>query len=169
MKKITIYVGLIILTTLFFNACGISQTAAEKEQQAAEINEAVMNSDFTFKAKFAYPLGFRSIYLPPSYDVVVLPDTAKVYLPFYGRAYKAPIHPGDGGYLFTSTDFEYQISPGKNDKNWIVKMIFNDRDRPIEFLFDIWNNGSTHLSVNDMDRQSISFQGEIEINDREKD
>lgn len=165
MKKNMFYVAMIILVALFLHACGTSQTAAEKEQQAAEVNEAIMNSDFTFKARFAYPTGFKSLYLPPSYDVVVSSDTVKAYLPFYGRAYRAPIDPRDGGYRFTSTDFEYLISPGKNDRNWIVKIIFNDLDRALEFQFDIWTNGSAYLSVNDMDRQAISYQGDIVIND----
>jgi len=90
----------VLFSLLFLWACGSTQTAAEKERLAAEIEDAVAMSDFTFKATYAYPTGYSSLYLSPYYDVKVSPDTVKVYLPYYGRAYRAPMDPREGGFQF---------------------------------------------------------------------
>ena len=148
---------------LILPACGTSRSIAEKAQLTHEIEQAVELSDFTFKATYAYPTGYRSIYLSPHYDVKVSPDTVKAYLPYYGRAYSAPMDPREGGFNFTSTRFAVQSSPGKRKGNWITEVTILDLDRPVTFLFDIWENGTARLDVNDMNRQPISFQGDIHI------
>ena len=147
-------------------SCASTQTSAEKQAQALEIRKKVENGDFTFKATYAYPTGFRSMYLSPYYDVKVKPDTVVAYLPYYGRAYSAPMDPTEGGIKFTSTDFDYNVKPGKKSGNWLVDIRFNDTKREILFFFDIWENGTARLNVTDTNRQSISFNGNIEVNDK---
>lgn len=162
------YLGIALLVTMFLlQACGTAQTAAEKQKLAADIVNAVEVPDFTFKARHAYPSGYRSVYLSPYYDVKVGTDTVTAYLPYYGRAYRAPMDPREGGYRFTSTDFEYQAQPGNREGNWQVVVKINDLDRPVTFRFDIWENGSARLDVTDVDRQQISFQGEISVDNEE--
>ncbi|MDD4777389.1 MAG: DUF4251 domain-containing protein [Fermentimonas sp.] len=161
MKKFTTYGLLSLFTIIFLSACGSTQTAAERAQLAAEIEDAVEMSDFTFEATYAYPTGFKSIYLSPYYEVKVSADTVKAYLPYYGRAYTAPIDPREGGYNFTSTDFVYEVISGKRAGNWLVNIIINDLDRQVVFNFDIYENGTGRLSVNDVNRQAISYHGNI--------
>ena len=164
MKKIIFFgVMLLISTALLFQSCGTSQNTAEREQLAASIQDAVKVPGFTFKATYAHPSGYKSIYLSPYYDVSISPDTVKAYLPFYGRAYSAPMDPREGGYKFTSTEFEYQASPAGLRGSWQVKIVFNDLDRPVTFHFDVWENGKGRLQVVDVNRQAISFQGDIII------
>lgn len=162
MKKITYF----MMSVLFLTACGTAQSAAEKEAKAFEIRNAVDAFDFKFSATYAYPTGYRSIYLSPYYDVKVSPDTVQAYLPYYGRAYRAPIDPSEGGIKFTSTDFEYQVSPGKRNGNWLVTIKMNDVRREMVFYFDIWENGTGRLDVRDIDRQPISFQGDVELRNK---
>ncbi|MDR2815142.1 MAG: DUF4251 domain-containing protein [Proteiniphilum sp.] len=161
MKKLVFWRFAAFLSVLAFYACGSAQTAVEKEKQAAGIRNAVESSDFVFKASYAYPTGYKSIYLSPYYDVKVSPDTVKAYLPYYGRAYRAPMSSREGGYMFTSTDFEYRADKGSKSGNWNVEITVRDLDRPVTFRFDIWENGTARLSVTDTDRQSISFQGDL--------
>ena len=151
----------IFLTLLLLAGCGTVQTAAEKEKQADRIRYAVEKPHFTFEATYAYPLGYKSIYLSPYYTVTVTPDTVQAHLPYYGRAYRAPIDPREGGYRFTSTDFTYRFSPGARKGNWVAEVWIRDQRRPVMFRFDIWENGTVRLDVNDADRQSISFQGNM--------
>lgn len=163
MKKYALYGILMFFFALLLHACGSSQSAAEKAQLASDIKKAVEMSDFTFEATYAYPTGYRSVYLSPSYDVRVAPDTVKAYLPYYGRAYRAPMDPREGGFRFTSTDFGYEIAPGKRKGNWSAKVTINDLDRPVSFHFDVWENGTARLEVYDMNRQPISFQGDVVV------
>lgn len=161
MKKLVFLGFAALLSVLTFYACGSAQTSVEKEKQAADVRNAVEMGDFLFKASYAYPTGYKSIYLSPYYDVKVSPDTVKVYLPYYGRAYRAPMDPREGGYRFTSTDFAYRAgAPGKKGTR-SVTIDFHDVNRPVTFRFDIWENGTARLSVNDTDRQPISFQGDL--------
>lgn len=164
MRRIT-HIGVaFILAMMLLQACGGTRSAAEKQKLAADITLGVETPDFTFKARHAYPTGYRSVYLSPYYDVKVQADTVKAYLPYYGRAYRAPMDPREGGYRFTSTDFEYSAQPGKRQGNWEVVIRINDVDRPVTFRFDIWDSGSARLDVTDVDRQQISFQGEVVVN-----
>lgn len=167
MKKTNYLLLLLSATCLMLNvSCASTQTSAEKQAQALEIRKKVENGDFTFNATYAYPTGFRSMYLSPYYDVKVKPDTVVAYLPYYGRAYSAPMDPTEGGIKFTSTDFDYNVKPGKKSGNWLVDIRFNDTKREILFFFDIWENGTARLNVTDTNRQSISFNGNIEVNDK---
>jgi hypothetical protein len=161
MKKILFYLIGLFFFLIVLQACGTTQSAAEKEMLAAALRDGVMNSSFTFEATYAYPTGYRSRYLSPYYDVKVSPDTIRSYLPYYGRAYRAPMDPREGGFIFTSTDFQYRFVPGKRKGNWIVEIAIFDLDRPVSFSFDIWEKGSARLTVNDVNRQPISFQGEV--------
>jgi len=163
MKKLLCCVIGLFFSLLLFQACGTTQSAAEKERVADEISEGVVSSTFTFEASYAYPTGYRSVYLSPYYDVKISPDTIRAYLPYYGRAYRAPMDQREGGFNFTSTDFQYRYFPGKRKGNWIAEIVILDLDRPVSFNFDIWENGSARLVVNDMNRQPISFQGDVTI------
>jgi len=157
MKKILFCVIGLFFFLLVFQACGTTQSAAEKEMLAIELRDGVLNSTF------AYPTGYRSVYLSPYYDVKISPDTIRAFLPYYGRAYRAPMDPREGGFIFTSADFQYEFVPGKRKGNWIVEIAINDLDRPVSFSFDIWENGSARLTVNDVNRQPISFQGDVTV------
>lgn len=143
--------------------CGTKQTASQRQAVSEEVRQRIENSDFTFKAVYAYPTGFKSIYLSPYYDVRVSPDTVQTYLPYYGRAYTAPMDPREGGIKFTSTDFDYRIDAKKRG-NRQVTIRTKDTGREIVLHFDIWENGQARLSITDANRQSISFSGSIETN-----
>lgn len=166
MRKFTFNILFLLLANFILLACGSSQTAAEKAQFAEGIENALEVPNFTFKATYAYPTGFKSIYLSPYYDVKVSEDTVRAYLPYYGRAYSASMDPREGGYNFTSTDFVYKVNPGKKSGNWLVNILINDLDRQVVFNFDIFQNGTGRLSITDVNRQPISFQGNIATNEK---
>ena len=155
------FIALIILFTSLIS-CGASQSAAEKAKKAKQIDEQIENLDFRFIANHAYPIGYPSIPLTSVYDVTVLPDTIKAYLPFFGRAYRAPMNSSEGGIKFESTDFESEVLKGKMYGEWHVTIKTKDTTRPYTFYFHLWNNGTARLDVKDPDRQSISFQGLID-------
>jgi hypothetical protein len=165
MKRILLYTFFAAISLIGFTACGAQKTAAEKEAQAAAIRNAIEAFEFRFDATRALPTSFRTVNLTPAFNVRVSPDTVQVYLPFYGRAFRAPINPSEGPYDFTSTDFDYTVSSGRRAGNRLVQIVFNDLNRSVIFNFDIWENGSASLNIRDIDRQSISFQGNIEVKD----
>ena len=142
-RRFYLMIAAIALFAGFIASCGSTQNAAQKEAQDA------------------YPMGYKSIYLSPYYTVKVSQDTVRAYLPYYGRAYVAPMDPSRGGINFTSTKFDYRVIEGKKNGNWRVEIKTKDTDREILLNFDIWDNGSAKLDVTDPNRQPISFQGNI--------
>lgn len=157
----------VVLSYAGLSSCGSTQTTAQKQEIAEAVRQKVNDLDFTFKADYAYPSTFRSIYLSPYYDVKVKSDTIIAYLPYYGRAYSAPMNPSEGGIKFTSTSFDYEVKQGKKNGNWIIDIKVKDRGNDTSLLFDIWDNGKARLSFSDSKRQSISFSGEIDIETNE--
>ncbi|MDR1516509.1 MAG: DUF4251 domain-containing protein [Dysgonamonadaceae bacterium] len=166
MKKINYTLSACLFVVLLFSNCGSSQSSAQKEAKAQEIQQKMDDFRFTFNATYASPTGFRPIYLSPFYDLKVSKDSVQAYLPYYGRTYVAPMNPSEGGYKFTSTDFEYKVSEGKKKGNWRIEI--NPKDvnvpsqRDVSLLLDVWENGNARLDVISTDRQPISFQGEVE-------
>jgi hypothetical protein len=151
----------VCLAGAFLLGCGSTQTVAEKEQKALLIKEKVASCDFTFQASEANPMNFRQIHLTSDYDLRVSKDTVQAFLPYFGRAYVAPMDPSEGGFKFTSTRFEYSVAEGKRPGHWKVTIKTLDTFRQITLYLDIWENGTAQLNVNDPDRQAISFQGTI--------
>jgi hypothetical protein len=163
MKRVFFYTVFAVSALIIFTACAARKTAAEQKAIAIEIRNAVEMSEFRFIATHAHPMAFRSIALSTPFDVRVSPDTVQANLPFFGRAFRAPMNLREGGYYFTSTDFEYSVRSGRRAGNWLVQIDFRDVRNGVTFNFDIWENGTASLSVVDIDRQSISFQGNIEM------
>lgn len=87
-------------------------------------------------------------------------DTLKVNLPYFGRAYSAPIDPSDAGFDFTSTNFTYTVSPGKkNSHNISIKT--KDRTYNTEFTLTVYDNGTAYLRASGSDREPVSYNGNL--------
>ena len=148
-KTISALIILIIGISLF--GCGTTQTSVEKNEKAVLLNEHIKNLKFKFNATYAYPLNYKSIYLSPYYDVKVSPDTVQAYLPYYGRAYTAPMDPSEGGIKFISTEFDYDVEI-KPEKTYhiIVASLPNHRGAD-ETLAQYINQGYTEASLVERD------------------
>ncbi|MDP4276218.1 MAG: DUF4251 domain-containing protein [Bacteroidota bacterium] len=151
----------VVLAGVTLTGCGTVKTAAEKEQKALRLKEKVESSHFTFVAQSVNPMSFRTIQLTSYYDLKITKDTIRVYLPYFGRAYTAPMDPTQGGFNFMSTDFDYKMVNGKKPGNWQVTIKTHDPLHSITFYLDIWDSGMATLTINDPDRQTISFNGAI--------
>ena len=98
--------------------------------------------------------------LTPGYIFQINDDTLKTYLPYFGRAYTAPINSSDVGFDFTTTDFTYSVSEGKKNRI-IVDVKTNGRVNNVEFSLVVYDNGSAYLRANASDRQSVSYNGKV--------
>lgn len=132
--------------------------AQEQKEEQASIKSLVESQRYVFLAENAIPLRGRSIFLSPGYTLSVTPDTIISSLPYYGRAYQAPMSPNDAGIKFTSTDFTYTVKEKKG--RWEVFVKVKDAGAS-QLNLGIGTDGSASLRVTSMDKQSISFQGRI--------
>jgi hypothetical protein len=165
MKKLESFISVCVigLAVLMLSSCGSIKSSAEKDRIARQVQEQLTDAHFVFVAETAYPLNMRTVYLTGEFDVTVKKDTVNAYLPYFGRAYVAPMNPYEGGIKFTSSTFEYNIEPGKQKGEWHVKIITLDTPKKYTLDFDIWENGRADLYVLDPDRQAITFHGYLKI------
>lgn len=169
MKKYLI----ILVVSLCILSCG-SQVYVEP----AVLSSAITRKEFNFNATSAYPtsgdvigvmnampgaMASRMLRLDPGYGFNLKKDLLSVYLPYFGRAYTA--NPGDatsGGLRFESKDFTVKPSTTKKG-NTLFIITPNDQRANFVFNLEIFKNGSAFLSINSNDRQPISFDGNISV------
>jgi hypothetical protein len=157
LKVLTCLLAIIITA----NAPVYSQSAKDKkEAKAAAIRSIIEARNYVFTAELMSPMGGMARNLTAVYDVRVSPDTVISYLPYFGRAYSAPIDPTKNGLDFMSTDFDYKVSSGKKG-GWDINVAFKDQPDNQKFFFTIFENGSATLQVTSNNRQPISFTGYV--------
>lgn len=151
-----IYIFLISLSVLMVQCSSTKSTANTLDK--GMIEKMITDHSFIFVAERMNPLRGRTQILTSSYDVRVNSDSLISYLPYFGRAYSAPIDPTNIGTQFTSTKFTYQVNSTKNNQ-WRVSLIPKDVPSIQEFVFTIFDNGSTTLNVLSTSRDQISYAG----------
>jgi hypothetical protein len=139
-------------------SCGSTQRLSDYSDE--EIIQSVRDRDFVFVANRMMPYKGRSFNLNSYYDVVVATDTLKSFLPYFGRAYVAPIYPGNGGINFTSTNFEFRESRSKGGAIEI-EIRPKDETEVQSLLFSIFDNGSASLRVTLLNRTPVSYDGYV--------
>lgn len=152
---------LFILCALF-TATGLAQSTKKERQakKAAEIKAMVDGQHYIFVAEFVQPQRGGDHYLTSSYDLRVTKDSLIAYLPYFGRAYVAPINPDDAGMNFTATNFEYNAVNSKN--GWEIAIKPKDTKDVRSLQISISKDGYANLHINSTNRDAIGYQGHIE-------
>jgi len=107
--------------------------------------------------------GGSSINLSGSqYDVRVTKDSVVAYLPYYGRAFSAPMDPTQGGIKFTSKDFSYTETKNKRGA-YTIQINTKDVSREnYRFTINISTNGYASLTATSVNKQPILFNGYLD-------
>ncbi|MEO8414552.1 MAG: DUF4251 domain-containing protein [Ginsengibacter sp.] len=157
-----------IMLAIFSNdSFGQNKTSEKDNSQKISFKNMVDSQQFVFVAQTASPLrgGFRN--LTSSYDVRVRKDTMISYLPYFGRAYTAPIDPAKSGLDFTSTNFSYTVTPNKKS-GWNIVIKPKDKMEVQQYAFTVFDNGSASLNVTNTSKDPISFNGYIKKEERKR-
>lgn len=155
------FILLAFIAIFLFTGCNSTGNLTGKAEVARLIQQKIESGDFTFVANHASSLEFKSVNLTSYYDFKVHNDTIKANLPYFGRAYIASYNSNEGGINFTSTKFDYSVKSGKRNGNWLIKIKTLDTERTFDIIIDCWETGNAIMTVNDPNRQSINFNGEI--------
>ena len=129
-------------------------SAQSKKEKKEQKKEAV-------KELIAMPMRGRSIPLTSLYSLEIRNDSVISYLPYYGRAYSIP-YGGGNGLNFKAPLKEYNMKLDKKGNSVITFTARNPEDK-FDFRVKVYSNGSTSIDVNMQNRQSISFQGELDV------
>jgi len=139
----------------------ISYASYAQEAQGG-LQEAIAQKSYTFIAEFMMPLKATSRDLDPGYGFKISGDTLTSNLPYMGRAYMADIGSTAGPLDFTSYEFDYSIKPRKKG-GWSVQIRMRDTKGEQRFSLSVRENGLAMLSVSSVDRESISYNGRVEV------
>ena len=149
------------LIALFTIAMLTTGTLYAQDKKHNPVSEAIEAKQYTFKVRTVMPATGTVRQLNSDYDFTVSHDSAISYLPYFGRAYQAPIGKTDNGLNFTSTDFSYKVNEGKKG-GWMIEIRPNDAEDVQLISINISKNGYGTLHVNSRNRQAISFSGKVE-------
>ncbi|WP_294629971.1 DUF4251 domain-containing protein [uncultured Bacteroides sp.] len=143
-----------------------AQSKKEKKEQKKEaVMKLVASENYKIDAQTALPMRGRSIPLSSSYSLEVRNDSVISSLPYFGRAYSIP-YGGGMGLNFKAPIKEYTMKTDKKG-NAVIRFIARNTEDSYEFKAKIYPNGSASIDVNMQNRQSISFQGELDMKDNE--
>ncbi len=161
LRIMTILVMISAVFTLV--GCGVAQESSgttDNNTRRADIDQLINSRDFKFNVQTATPMGGRVIQLTSLYDLRISKDTVQSDLPYFGRAFSAPMDPTRGGFRFTSTQFEYTSSP-KRKGGWDIAIRPQDAQDVRQLSLSISSGGYGTLQVTSNNRQPISFYGTI--------
>ena len=145
---------------LMLLALGSLLPAWAQDDKEAATKKLVESRRYMFIPQSAMPLSGRVRQLTPDYNLVITKDTLNSYLPYFGRAYQAPINTTDGGIQFVSTSFEYTTSPRKKS-GWDISIKPKDAGDVQQMQLSVSETGYASLQVISTNRQAISFNGYI--------
>jgi hypothetical protein len=163
--KTLIMMALLATCAVFVNAQETEKKSkkelkAEKEAKQIEETKALVESKtFVFDARNVNPMGGRSRSLTTQYDVKVTSDSIYSYLPYFGVAYSASYGGTDSPMIFEEPFETCEME--KTKKGYLVKVSVKNGNDRLDFSFHISEAGSTTLHVSSLNRQAISYNGEI--------
>jgi len=135
-------------------------TVSAQNLTTAQVQNLVNSKHYVFEAQTVTPQRGGMRQLTPGYSLKIAGDSLISYLPYFGRAYTAPINPSDAGYDFVSTNIGYTITPKKKG-SYQISIHTKDKVNATNFLLTVYNDGNAFLQVTSNDRQPIAFRGYI--------
>ncbi len=158
-KAVKLFMFLAIIS---ITVSGYAQAKHDNDAEAkVDIEELLKAKKFVFVAENMTPMGGRNMFLTSYYNVLVNEDELQSDLPYFGRAYSAPINPTKSALQFSSEDFQYNLEQTRK-KAWSIKITPKDNNEVREMYLTIYPNGVAYLQVLSNNRQPITFDGRIE-------
>jgi hypothetical protein len=151
------------LIIILFSTATINAQEEKKEtsrNKGNTIKSLIESKNYIFKAQSVSPQRGGTRQLTPEYDMRLIGDSLVTYLPYFGRAYTAPINTSEGGIKITSQNFDYNIRTKK--KGWEITYIPKDNREVRQLFMSVSSNGYAQLRVISNNRDPISFNGYIE-------
>lgn len=170
MRKITL---LILFVSLAFLSCASQRTSTQKKSEANQlvnqISDSVDARALSLSFNYVYPMRFPPHILTSDYNVTVKGDSLSCFLPYFGRAYRTDLSNINRSPLdFTSLIKDWTVSKGIKQTDIHFKT--RNKLEQLDFYLTLYPNGSVNLRISSSDRESISFDGDANINisDNEK-
>ncbi len=157
----TIFLFIFLSTTAGWKNLNAQDAKQQKENaKEASLRKMIDSKRFLFVAQSAIPMSGRTRQLTSEYGLTLKNDTLESFLPYFGRAYNAPIGSTDEGIQFKSYKFDYGLMETKKGR-WEISLQPKDVDDSYRLNLSISKSGYATLLVTSNSRQPITFQGYI--------
>jgi hypothetical protein len=166
LKGMKIFVVFVIMIFSF----SVTQAQQSKKKTKSEIKawkiqrirEIIDSQNFVFKAKNVNPANSTTKTLTSYFAIEVRNDTVFSYMPYYGKTYVRDYGTtNDSPMGFIQPILKYNRERSKKGYTVIVKV--TNKHENIEIKFHILKTGSASVTASFINRQSISYNGEILI------
>jgi hypothetical protein len=163
MKTLTITLLIILTATVIFaqEKKSNKQIKAEKKaQQIQLVKNGVDNKAFVFKAYSVVPKNERTKALTTDFGIEVSNDSIFSYLPYYGNTYSrdySSFKDSPMGFMQPMESYKRV----KTKKGYEVNIKVNNDNDVIDLVFHISKTGDATCVASSINRQSISYVGEI--------
>lgn len=134
-----------------------------EEKALQQISDSINNRSLTVEFDYVIPRTFPPQHLTANYYVRIDGDSLTSYLPFFGRAYRADYN----NQTQSPLSFEGHVSElaATHTKKGSMRITLKTK-RDMEALtynLEIFANGKATLDVLSTDRESISFNGQTQM------
>lgn len=165
------WLGSLLALVVLAAGCGAlhqknSARKAETTRVATLVQQQLDARKFEVEIAFMNPLGGPGRSVSGSgYSLTVEGDKINSHLPYQGTAYAVPY--GGGKVLTFEDDIDkYSESKGKDGSRVIEITTDNDED-VVEFRLTVFENGRVDLQVSSRNRESISYNGQLNTSPEE--
>lgn len=150
--------SILLITSIMW---GCKTTGSQAFFTEKQLDSLIVNKTFEFAPNTALPTGYRGVNLSYGYFLRISNDSIEAYLPYFGRSHTATMATSDAGIKFISTNFDYTV---EEKKVGLYEIVIKTKDTPRNSIFYLsaGSNGYGSLRVQENDRQSISFNGNID-------
>src|SRR6187549_524274 len=121
----------LIVLILITSLSAFAQDKKNETDKNSGIKELIDSKRFVFIAESVTPQRGGLKILSTEYTLTVSPDTIVCDLPYYGRAYVAPMNTAEAGIKFTSMKFEYTVKD-KKKKGWNINIKTTDQPSSVQ-------------------------------------
>ncbi len=164
MKTLSFTLILLLSVTMIFSQTK-SKKQLRKEAKAKKIQlvkDGVYNKTFVFKAYSVVPKSEKTKSLVNDFGMEVRGDSIFSYMPYYGKTYSRERQDAsfnDSPMGFAQPMESYKRS--KTNKGYEVQVEVNNKGDIINLVFHISKTGSATVVASSLNRQSISYMGDI--------
>ena len=136
--------------------------AEKKAQQIAQVKAVIQSKNFIFKARTVNPANTTTKTLTSDFGIEIRNDSIFSYMPYYGNSYSRDYsNPNSSPMGFIQPIQKYNMEKTKSGYDVHVK-VQNVHD-VIDLTFHISKMGSATVAAASINRQSISYTGDILI------
>ncbi len=160
MKTVKISFAVILFFGFLIGNMAPAIAQQSKVTKQAIVKNLITNRQYIFFAQSVNPMSGRQIFLTGDNTLSVAKDTLISDLPYFGRAFSAPMNTTEGGIKFTSLNFEYLVSDRKKG-GWDITIKPTDKQDVQLLILNVFVDGTASLQVTSTNRQPISFNGYI--------